>query len=126
MLKLTWFDGAGKEVQRHQSVLAAFVANGQYGGGGMWIAPNARMDSGVMSMILVPELSTIRLLRYLPKLYAGTAGSAPDITDREIVRIHARPENDDRVRVDIDGEQPGILPAEFKIIPKAMFIRAQW
>lgn len=126
LLDLQWTTSAGEQIDRKQHILAAFLANGQFGGGGMWIAPKAGMNSEAMQLILVPKLSTFRLLRYLPKLYSGTAGSAPGITEQEITVLHAQSSEGDRVRVDIDGEQPGILPAEFSVCPKVIHVRAIW
>jgi len=123
---LEWSTPNGEKVEHRQNILAAFLANGQFGGGGMWVAPKARMDSGSMQMILIPKLSTLRLLRYLPKLYSGTAGSAPGISEQEIIYLKARALEGDRIRVDVDGEQPGILPAEFSVCPKVLNIRALW
>ena len=60
----------GERVFEGPLVLAA-AANGQYFGGGMRVAPGARLDDGLLDVVVVPELGKARLLAKLPTIYRG-------------------------------------------------------
>ena len=107
-------------------LLSAFVTNGQFGGGGMWLGKGSDMQNGAMKMILIPPMSKYRLLRSVPKLYSGTTGSVEGIIEAQISSLQASAISDDAVRIDIDGEQPGILPATFCVLPKVLNVRGLW
>ena len=44
------------------------VANGQYHGGGMWIAPEARVDDGFFEVTIMGDLSLAEVFWHFPKL----------------------------------------------------------
>lgn len=99
-------------------MLAAMVANGQYLGSGMHAAPEARLDDGLFDVIIIQAMSRPKMLVSLPRLYKGSHLSLSEVlTCRGTqVSIHTV----DRVRLDMDGEQPGFLDAEFSILPQAI------
>jgi diacylglycerol kinase family enzyme len=99
--------------------LNVIVANGQYYGGGIHVARDARMDSGVFEVYVINDISLARAIRHLPKFYAGTYVDMPELVQRFTAsRVVARSE--ERVLLDLDGEQPGQLPAAIEILPSAL------
>jgi diacylglycerol kinase (ATP) len=64
---------------------AMFVAfaNAPRYGGGMRIAPQARLDDGMIDAVVVRGTSRLRLLRIFPRVFSGTHVSEPEI---EIIR----------------------------------------
>jgi YegS/Rv2252/BmrU family lipid kinase len=94
------------------------AANGQFFGGGMRVAPDARLDDGLLDVVVVGDLSKARLVANLPRLYAGTHLAHPAITHRRGARVEAR--GGAETWVEIDGEPLGTLPASFEVIPKAL------
>jgi diacylglycerol kinase (ATP) len=98
----------------------AAVSNGQYQGGGMWVAPDAIVDDGLFDITVVGDLSLTEVFLNLPKLYNGTI---KDI-DKVITRVGKKIEgvSDQRVLLDVDGEQPGELPVAMDILPGAVNI----
>lgn len=48
-------------------------------GGGMMIAPEARMDDGLFDLVIVEEVSKLNLLRVFPRVYKGTHQGHPAI-----------------------------------------------
>ncbi len=96
------------------------VANGQYFGGSMQIAPGAVLDDGIFEIVIVEGLTKGRLLRCLPTIYKGAHGQFPEVSFLRGIRVKAT--SPERVLLDIDGEQPGILNAEFSILPKVLNI----
>lgn len=96
------------------------VANGQYFGGSMQIAPGAVLDDGIFEIVIVEGLTKGRLLKCLPAIYSGAHGQFPEVRFLQGTRVRAI--SPQRVLLDMDGEQPGILNAEFSILPRALNI----
>jgi len=60
------------------------------------------------------------------RIYAGTHVNTPGIEVLRAKHVFAEPELRERVDVllDVDGEAPGRLPAEFRLLPQALRVRA--
>ena len=56
------------------------VANLPTFGGGMKIAPEARIDDGLLDLVIARELSALRLLAVFPKVYSGRHVTHPAVT----------------------------------------------
>ena len=97
----------------------AAVANGPYFGGGMRIAPNARIDDGVFDWVIVPGMSRCALLRKFPLLYSGSHIRDPRILQGRGRVIEACGVAGP-IRLDVDGESLGVLPARFELLPGAI------
>jgi diacylglycerol kinase (ATP) len=52
--------------------IIAVVANSPFFGGGMRIAPQARIDDGLLDLVIVESLSIVRLFLLFPRVYRGT------------------------------------------------------
>lgn len=102
-------------------LIIALIANGAYCGGGMQIAPHARPDDGVWDFITIEQVQRWQMLELLPKLYAGTLMSHPAVHTRTAREIAIRA--DFPLKVTLDGEVAGILPAKFSIRPKALTVQ---
>ena len=94
------------------------VANGRFHGGGMQVAPEARVDDGRFHLVVIGDLSLSGVFRNLHKLYNGKIGSIEQVTILTAARIEA--ESDETVLLDVDGEQPGTLPLSAEIVPGAL------
>jgi YegS/Rv2252/BmrU family lipid kinase len=99
-------------------VLAA-AANGHYFGGGMHVAPRARLDDGRLDVVIIPEVAKLRLLTRLPSIYRGThlEGSEVQLHRGCVVEADAEPGS---VWIEVDGEAVGTLPARFEVLPRAL------
>ncbi len=94
------------------------IANCQFFGGGMHIAPKAIPDDGMFDIVIIGKAGFIDFLRNSSKIYKGT-----HINDPKIGYMHAKHVeliSKDRVLLDVDGEQPGMLPATFDLLPKSI------
>jgi YegS/Rv2252/BmrU family lipid kinase len=110
------------ETELPASIIA--VCNGQYFGGGMWIAPEAELDDGQFDIVMIANMSTLDFMRHSASIYRGTHIELPNVTVRRGRRLVATaPEGVERV-LDVDGEAPGRLPATFEIHPGALKVRA--
>ncbi len=61
------FEGGGYEGK----VMLAVLANSPRFGGGMRIAPDARLDDGLLSLVVVEAMPALRLLALFPRVYRG-------------------------------------------------------
>jgi len=89
------------------------VANGACYGGGMRIAPRARMDDGALDVCIVSAVTRATLLRQFPKIFRGTHTSHPACILRSGRRVTVR---DGAGReVFADGEPAGRTPITFAV-----------
>ncbi len=99
-------------------VLNIAIANGRYHGGGMLVAPDAETDDGRFAVTIIGAMSLPLVFWHLPKLYIGGIKRIRQVSMTTGQRVTASSEQ--RVLLDIDGEQPGTLPAELSIVPGAI------
>jgi diacylglycerol kinase (ATP) len=96
------------------------IANGQFFGGGMQVAPHAAPDDGLFDVVCLGDLSRSAAVSLSAKIYRGAHLGAPGIQSRQARRVEVsalRP--GERVLIDVDGETPGYLPMVAQIIPQA-------
>jgi YegS/Rv2252/BmrU family lipid kinase len=119
-VRIRFDEGAREEHVIHNVA----VANGRYFGGGMFIAPDAKVDDGRFDVVELGDLNRMELLTNGMKIYRGTHIGLPKVRVRRARVVDAEPiERDQRVLLDVDGEQPGRLPARFRILPSAIRIK---
>jgi YegS/Rv2252/BmrU family lipid kinase len=94
------------------------VANGQYFGGGMWVAPEARLNDGSFEVVVVGDVSKMEVLANIKRLYRGTLAEHPKVTIFKAKTIELS--SDEEVLIDMDGELVGRLPARFQILHKKL------
>ncbi len=100
------------------------VANGQFFGGGMRVAPYARPDDGYLDVVAIGDFSPLEMLRNGHKIYMGRHLGHPKVRPDRVRRIEARPATpDEHVLLDVDGETPGRLPATFAVLPGALNLK---
>ena len=110
-------DGSFK---KEVSVWNMVVANGQYHGGGMWVAPDASVCDGLLHVTIIGDLTIPEVFLNLSKLYNGRIYDIDKVMTRTCKKVAAI--SDDRVLLEVDGEQPGMLPMVVKIAPGALQI----
>lgn len=110
------------EAATSQPITTVIVALGQYCGGGMHVAPRAKLDDGRFDLVVVGALSRWRLLDLLPKLYTGKLAHQEQIGVRTACDCSLHSTHP--VRITLDGEVGGQLPARFHVLPKALPIWA--
>jgi len=94
------------------------VANGQYHGGGMWVAPMAEIDDGLFDVVIFGDLSKWEFITKGTRVYKGTHLDLAKVRALRGKRIEAT--SDEEVLIDMDGEQPGRLPITLEVMPKAI------
>jgi YegS/Rv2252/BmrU family lipid kinase len=101
------------------------IANARYFGGGMMIAPEAKINDGFLDVINIGDIKTAKIILNAYTLYRGTHLDLSEVKDTLAKRIEARQLNDgDEVHIEIDGELLGKLPAVYEVVPNALRVRA--
>jgi YegS/Rv2252/BmrU family lipid kinase len=116
-------DGSFDEIARISTVA---VANGQYFGGGMKVAPNARTDDGRFDVIVMGGTPKSKVAEDLKLIYTGEHLKNPAVRALRGEKVVAVPVVETRGRpvlIEVDGENAGRLPATFEILPKALYLR---
>lgn len=96
------------------------VANGQYFGGGMKIAPRAAPTDGLLD-IQIEHARKREAISLLPKVYKGEHVPHEDIFEAKRVRCSI--ETDRPLRIEADGEVLGYTPASFEVIRNAIKLK---
>lgn len=111
-------DGDQTVLDQSLRITNVAVANGQYHGGGMWVAPNAVIDDGRLDVTILGDLSKLQMMRNAGRIYKGTHLTMPKVS--AVRGTHVEASSEDEVLIDMDGEQPGRLPVELGILPGAL------
>ena len=95
--------------QEHRAMLIA-IANGRQYGNRVQIAPGARLDDGLLELVIVEELSTVAIALRLPSLFRGTLKAGRGVTMRAVTDMVVH--TDAPIPFHVDGE-PGWGPPRF-------------
>ena len=106
----------GPEEEGHFYLITA--ALGQYFGGGMRVAPLSVHNDGLFDIMVLGDMSFLENLRLGTKIYTGKHLSMPKVKRLQGKKLYA--ESSEKVYIDIDGEEGGLLPATFEILPAAV------
>jgi diacylglycerol kinase (ATP) len=97
------------------------VANGPAFGGGMLIAPDAKVDDGYLDLFIVHAMSRLELLKVFPKVYTGGHVTHPAV---EFVRAKSVKLSSGNMPVYSDGEARGHSPLSATVVPGALSVFA--
>jgi len=103
-------------------ILNVVVANGSYFGGGMHVAPEAKLDDSLLDVVVIGDIGKFELLKALPMVYKGTHLTHPKV--RLEKTTHITIETSEPVLVHADGELLGEGPASFWLMPAALSLVA--
>lgn len=104
----------------HARVNSIVVANGQYFGGGMKIAPNAQLMDGELDVVTLGDLGKLDLVRNVPRVYDGSHITHPKVSTFRARHIEVQSAN--RMLLQADGEVLGTAPATFTVVPSALIL----
>ena len=92
---------AGGETFEHRALIVA-LANGRQYGNGALIAPHAKLDDGLLDLVVVGPRSPLRVLWGVRRLFNGTIDREPDVSIRTASSITISAEQP--IRFHVDGE----------------------
>ncbi len=94
------------------------VANSGRYGGGMRLAPDARLDDGLLELMIISDMPRLRFLRTLPSVFKGEHVHRPEFALERARRVRiaaSRP-----FTLYADGDPIAELPAEIEVLPAAV------
>jgi YegS/Rv2252/BmrU family lipid kinase len=97
---------------------SVIVANSKAYGGGMFVAPDAELDDGEFDVVTIGHVGKLRFLGNLPKVFKGTHVGNDEVQvvrTSQLTLTASRP-----FAVYADGEHLTDLPADLRIIPRAL------
>jgi diacylglycerol kinase (ATP) len=108
------------------SISTVAIANGQFFGGGMHVAPDAKPDDGMFDVVVMGGMPKLQALSEMQKIYTGEHLKNPAVRALRGRKIMAAPVAETRghaVLIEVDGECAGRLPATFELLPRALNLR---
>ncbi len=118
-VRLTLDDKPLEEVM----VTTLSVANGKFFGGGMKVAPAAELDDGTFEVVSIGDLGMGEVLAMSRKIYKGDHLAMDKVSVRRAKVVEAEGiEPGAVIELDVDGENPGRLPARFEVVPAALYV----
>ncbi len=94
------------------------IGNGRFYGGPFPVFPNARLDDGLLDVILFERVGHLDLIRYLQAALFGKHIDMPDVTYLQTRALSVASESD--VPVEVDGEVVGRVPVDFECEPRGL------
>lgn len=112
------FDGGPEE--RLPALTCLAVGNGRYFGGGMMVCPDAQPDDGIFDVTIWQRFGLKDFVLKQGAIYGRGHLKMDGVRTLQAKRVEAS--SDVEVLLDVDGEQPGRLPASFEVLPAAIRI----
>jgi diacylglycerol kinase family enzyme len=131
-LTCTYLDPHGVRRELPVDGHAVAICNGRTFGGGMRIAPMARLDDGLLEVILFQTRTRLRLVRRFRTVYAGTHLLEPGVDHFSCRELELRPAGPKAARrpraglfpLDVDGDALGDVPVAAGVARAALRVRA--
>ena len=105
------------ELERDGTFSMLVVANGQFFGGGMRVAPRATPGDGLFD-VQISHGPRGEAVKAMQKMFKGEHIPSPHIAEYLATRVTV--EGDTEILIEADGEVVGTTPATFDIIPDAI------
>lgn len=105
---------------RHETrAMLVVVGNGPSYGGGMRVVPDARLDDGLLDVMVLHEIGTAEFLRVFPRVFRGTHVTHPAVT---VVRGREVTLEAHGITAYADGERFAPLPLTVEAVPGALTV----
>ena len=122
----------GSSAERLLDAHAVAVCNGRTFGGGMNIAPMARLDDGLLEVVAFQTATRLRLIGRFTTLYAGTHLREPGVDHFTCRSLELEPAGEPAGRrpraglfpLDVDGDALGDVPLRVDVARAALRVRA--
>ena len=108
------------EKEKQMNNVFVSILNTRYAGGNLLMAPRAKIDDGLMDVIIVNDISRFKLMKTFPKIYDGTYVNSPYVEYFQTKKIKFSAY--DSKLLSPDGELSGALPIEVEVIPNALSV----
>lgn len=115
-ISITPFDGPRREGS------FVLVGNGRYYGGPFVLFKDARLDDGLLDVLVFQNQSHWDLLRYMQAIAFGMHPELPDVEYFQTTGVNL--ESDQEVPAEVDGELSGSLPYTIRLAPTKLRVLA--
>jgi YegS/Rv2252/BmrU family lipid kinase len=97
------------------------IANSPYAGGGMMFSPAARLDDGLLDVVIASQLTRASLIREMTRIHSGGHVKNPHVRISRGTRVRIEHLTDgDALAVEADGDVRGHTPLEFRVLAGAL------
>jgi diacylglycerol kinase (ATP) len=96
------------------------IANAQYAGGGIQIAPDALPNDGLLDIVMVPVLPLPELALLVPQIIRGTHTDGDRTVTRRAQKVQVQ--SQPAIPFNVDGERIDTSDFTFEIIPGALTV----
>lgn len=101
---------------------SVIAANSKAYGGGMFIAPDASLEDGLLDVVTTSRVGKARFLTRIPQVFKGTHVNNPEVTVRRAREVTIR--SDRPFTVYADGDPIAELPVTVRALPAAVRVLA--
>ncbi len=105
--------------EKHEfSGYSVAIANSRAYGGGMFIAPDAELDDGLLDVVWTADVGKLRFLRGLPEVFKGKHVEKEEVTVMRAAEVEVSA--DRPFEVYTDGDHVVDLPVTVRLLPSAL------
>ena len=94
------------------------VSNGRFVAAGIPVAPQSKLDDGLLDLMIAPAMTTAQLAILVPQVLLGRHTESDLLLFRKVTRLEI--ESDPPMSFNVDGELIGDAPARFEVLPRAL------
>jgi YegS/Rv2252/BmrU family lipid kinase len=113
-----WVDG---KLRYDEDLLLLEALNGTHAGGGLKVAPKARLNDALLDVFLVRDMPWPKIWALFPRIYRGTHIEHERAEYFQVKEVQV--EAVKSTTVSVDGEVIGHTPAGFRVVPGALRVR---
>lgn len=118
--KKSILDCSGDSFHFSGPAVAIIAANGRFFGGGLCIAPEAKLDDGKLDVVIIGNVTVMDFLKYLPQIRKGAKIDHPKVRYYRTRWLQISGEG----RIEKDGQMGKSLPVEITVQSRAFRIIA--
>lgn len=94
------------------------VSNGRFVAAGIPVAPQSKLDDGLLDVMIAPATTLPQLAILVPQVLLGRHTESGLLLFRKATRLEI--ESDPPMSFNVDGELIGDAPASFEVLPRAL------
>jgi len=114
--KISFYNEKELKNEISDSFIFGVLCNTIHTGKGMKMAPKAKIDDGLLDLLLIKNVSRLKLLKLMPKLFSGTHINDENVSYFKTKKLKLSTKNN--YKLNIDGEIKGSTSFDFEVLPK--------
>lgn len=119
-IQLSMTDADDNIIEMNEDLIFVEVANSRYTGTSFLIAPEAKIDDGLLDVIILKKISRLKILRLFPSIYSGKHIKYQEVESKKIKSITI--EAQASLPLMPDGEFIGQTPVKINCIKQTLKI----